>query len=279
MYRTIDVSFWTDPKVRKLTPEARAIFFYLITSPHSHVSGIFVLSKVIISVETGYPIDTLSIGVLDLDRAGLCKFDEVTEVCWVCNMMKYQAHGEKADRAAANQLSNLHNSFLIKLFLKKYPAVKRYRIDTLSIGVPAQDQVGIQEQEQEQEQEKKEYFCSEPENTGVRAADDGDKILEFPTVGKEKTWSLKESKQKQYQELYPNLDVPQEIRKARQWCIDNPGRRKTNRGMTAFLGRWLDKAVNSYRSRPKEPDELNFDNENTEKLDQLMKQRQVDNEF
>jgi hypothetical protein len=99
---------------------------------------------------------------------------------------------------------------------------------------------------------KNTYVSSEPPVGGVEADNNGDKtLLEFTTVGKEKTWALKESKQKQYQELYPNLDVPQEMRKARQWCIDNPGKRKTPRGMTAFLGRWL--RTETDRPRPPAP--------------------------
>ena len=36
-----------------------------------------------------------------------------------------------------------------------------------------------------------------------------------------------------------------ELRAARQWCIDNDERRKTPRGMPAFLSRWLAKAQNA----------------------------------
>jgi hypothetical protein len=62
-----------------------------------------------------------------------------------------------------------------------------------------------------------------------------------------KPWYLPEGKLSEYQETYPCLDVAAELRKARQWCIDNPARRKTARGMPAFLNRWL------ARTKPIEP--------------------------
>lgn len=70
-------------------------------------------------------------------------------------------------------------------------------------------------------------------------------ILEIPCVGKgSKSWPLTASKVAEWGDAYPGIDVVAECRKARQWCIDNPGRRKTFDGMTRFLGTWLSKAQN-----------------------------------
>lgn len=65
-------------------------------------------------------------------------------------------------------------------------------------------------------------------------------VLEFPCVGDgAKTWPLVASKLAEYRGSFPGVDVEAELRKARQWLLDNPGRRKTARGMAAYLGRWL----------------------------------------
>lgn len=48
----------------------------------------------------------------------------------------------------------------------------------------------------------------------------------------------------QMQELYPSVDVMQELRSMKAWCINNPKRRKTSRGITAFIGNWLAKEQN-----------------------------------
>jgi hypothetical protein len=38
---------------------------------------------------------------------------------------------------------------------------------------------------------------------------------------------------------YPNVDVPQQLRNMRQWCLAKPKRRKTQRGVLAFVVGWL----------------------------------------
>ena len=75
-------------------------------------------------------------------------------------------------------------------------------------------------------------------------------ILEFPVVGSgAKTWNLMSDKLKEYHSSYPGLDVLSVCRHARQWCIDNPKKRKTPRGMPGFLTGWLGREQNSGRPR------------------------------
>ena len=52
-------------------------------------------------------------------------------------------------------------------------------------------------------------------------------------------WMLMESKVKQWEGTYPDIDVRQECRKAWQWIIDNPKERKTEVGMPTYLNTWL----------------------------------------
>jgi hypothetical protein len=72
-------------------------------------------------------------------------------------------------------------------------------------------------------------------------------IKPFPTVGPVKEWILPATKLAEWSEAYPDLDVLAEMRKARQWCVDNPTRRKTARGMTKFLNGWLGNFQNTNR--------------------------------
>ena len=45
----------------------------------------------------------------------------------------------------------------------------------------------------------------------------------------------------EWKELYPAVDIMQELRKMKGWCNDNPVRRKTKRGIRKFIGIWLSK--------------------------------------
>ena len=56
-------------------------------------------------------------------------------------------------------------------------------------------------------------------------------------------YSVPESDLKEYQALYPGLDVIHECQKAARWCRDNPARQKTRQGVKRFLGSWLSQAA------------------------------------
>lgn len=56
-------------------------------------------------------------------------------------------------------------------------------------------------------------------------------------------YSIPESDLKEYQALYPGLDVVHECQKAARWCRDNPARQKTRQGVKRFLGSWLSRAA------------------------------------
>lgn len=44
-----------------------------------------------------------------------------------------------------------------------------------------------------------------------------------------------------YKELYPAVDIMQELRNMKGWLIANPAKRKTKRGIMSFVNRWLAK--------------------------------------
>jgi hypothetical protein len=99
--------------------------------------------------------------------------------------------------------------------------------------------------------------CSEPSKT---PASEPAAVLTFPVVGNQGAeWGLAESKVAEYRATFPSLDVLAEARKARQWLADNPSRRKTPRGMTSFLFRWLEREQNKPGQRPEvEPPKVNL---------------------
>jgi len=138
------------------------MFLYLITNPHSHLSGIYYLSVSTMREETGLPLDEM------FDKIMFALYDRPNSIVFVKKMLFYQARGEKAHRAAARQLVTLHRSPLIGTFIETYPIVQRYLTptelhtlsDTLSlphqIGYLPQKQDQNQKQDQEQEEEERE---------------------------------------------------------------------------------------------------------------------------
>jgi len=64
-------------------------------------------------------------------------------------------------------------------------------------------------------------------------------VMTFPTRGKVKEWHLLQAFVRQCEEAFPGADVIAQFRAARLWCEANPAKRKTAKGMQAFLARWL----------------------------------------
>lgn len=135
MYRTIDCEFWTDDKVRLLSSDQTLLFFYLITNPHSHYSGLYPLSRVIMAYEVRLR-QRFTATWAGLLLTGLIAYDERLEQVWVKNMFAHQAKGRKCEKGAATHLTTLHQSPLIPAFLERYPMVKPYCPDTLLIPYP-----------------------------------------------------------------------------------------------------------------------------------------------
>lgn len=52
-------------------------------------------------------------------------------------------------------------------------------------------------------------------------------------------WKPTEALFAEYVRLYPNVDVKQQFNVMRSWCLSNPQKRKTRRGITRFVNSWL----------------------------------------
>jgi hypothetical protein len=75
--------------------------------------------------------------------------------------------------------------------------------------------------------------CAEPSSTPARRS-----VIKLPlNNGNEHT--VTEADAQEYQELYPAVDVKQQLRNMRGWLISHPSNRKTNTGVKAFITKWL----------------------------------------
>jgi uncharacterized protein YdaU (DUF1376 family) len=70
-------------------------------------------------------------------------------------------------------------------------------------------------------------------------------VAALPTNRKDKFYRVTESQVVQWKELYPAVDVMQELRNMRGWLDANPRNRKTADGVPRFVNNWLRKAQNA----------------------------------
>ena len=67
-------------------------------------------------------------------------------------------------------------------------------------------------------------------------------------------FSISEDEVNKYQELYPNVDVSQELRNMKGWLDANPTKRKTKRGINRFVNGWLQRKQDSPKQQTKQND-------------------------
>ncbi len=73
-------------------------------------------------------------------------------------------------------------------------------------------------------------------------------FAELPCTGKTQSWPVTKSYIAEMAPLYPGIDIEAEILRAKGWLLNNPQKRKTDRGMTSFLGRWFAREQDRVRS-------------------------------
>lgn len=75
-------------------------------------------------------------------------------------------------------------------------------------------------------------------------------VIQIPLVDQTE-FGITEKHIAEWSESFPAVDVLQQLRSMRQWCLANPTRRKTKRGVSAFIVSWLTKEQDKGRSYAK----------------------------
>lgn len=98
------------------------------------------------------------------------------------------------------------------------------------------------ETEGETEEEKRERQRKEAEGSAVSLGDTtpASIVLSIP-LNDRSEFTIDQPMVDEWMVSYPAVDVVQQLREMRSWCLANPANRKTPRGVTAFIVRWLGK--------------------------------------
>lgn len=102
------------------------------------------------------------------------------------------------------------------------------------------------ESESESESNPKEY-CAEPQ------AADAPPVISLP-LNDGTFFDVSENDRAKWSQLYPNVDVLQQLRNMAGWCDANPAKRKTRGGIKRFITAWLareqDKGGKALQNKP-----------------------------
>jgi hypothetical protein len=85
-------SFWTGRTGRLLRgdSDAQLVAMYLLTGPHSTMTGVFHCPVAYIATDTGLPLEGASKGLRRLCEVSWCSFDEGIDLVWVHEMARFQ---------------------------------------------------------------------------------------------------------------------------------------------------------------------------------------------
>lgn len=251
-YAKVSPKMWhgkTAKELRKRGYEALLVGLYLMTSPSSNMLGLFGQPVLYMAHETGLGIEGAMKGLRACIEAGFCDYDEESEFVFVFEMARYQIDSELSPKdlrckGVQKEYEGLSDNPFLGDFFDRYAVAfhmtSRRGLEAVN-ATPSQapsqapcKPLPSQEQEQEQEQENiSPDLLAESEQPPSEFSIPLNDSTEYRVPTKDvEEWRL----------AYQAVDVAQELRQMRVWILANPTKRKTRRGVAAFIVRWLSKA-------------------------------------
>lgn len=119
-YQKIESKIWNDEKFILLSPSEQRLFFYVLTSPHNNILGLYVL-------KSGYAAEDLKSLPKDFTKdlrklceSGIIDYDENLQVVWVKNFLKHNPiTNPNQKKALVRELGALPKSYLLRAFVEK----------------------------------------------------------------------------------------------------------------------------------------------------------------
>jgi hypothetical protein len=94
IYRTISVTFWTDPKVVDFSAEDRYMMLYLLTNPHANITGCFEINFRQMAFEMGHSTESVVCIIERLaEKHKIIQYCQQTSEILILNWYKYNWSG------------------------------------------------------------------------------------------------------------------------------------------------------------------------------------------
>jgi len=156
-YAKVSPKFWTGESGKKMRGqvEAQIVAMYLMSSPHSDMTGVYTCPMIYIAYETGLGMEGASKGLQRLIETDFCTYEEVSETVFVHEMAKYQI-GEEL-KVNDNQVKSVKKAYASMKGVIRERFFARYHISFHLEGVSPFEAPSkpLRSQEQEQKQEQK----------------------------------------------------------------------------------------------------------------------------
>lgn len=281
-YRKVSVQIWNDEKFRSLSPGAKLIFLAMLTHPNMTGIGAMRASMAGLAAELDWPMDSpkeslskgyaipFREGFREVCLKGMARHDESACLVALPNFLKHNPpENPNVVKGWVSCLDVLPECDLLRQCFQWVERVCQTLPKGYAESLPEPFRKGMPNQEQRTESREQEqrspYLRPEPDKPASgreeRVAPDSEGIesasperepepaeapvMVFPVIGQgPREWTLTSAKLAEYTETFPGVDVLAHCRIARQWCVDNPAKRKTAKGMAKFLGGWIERNQN-----------------------------------
>jgi len=117
VYRQIQITYWQDSFVLKLTPEEKFFYLYLLTNSKTKQCGIYELPLAVIQIETGYNRGTVIKLIQRFIEHKKIAYDWENEEVFIHNWVKHNPfdNNPKILKCIEKELISVHNPDLIPL--------------------------------------------------------------------------------------------------------------------------------------------------------------------
>lgn len=262
-YGQIQCAFWQSQDAQECTDAGKLLAAYLMTGPHSNGLGCYRCPDGYVMADLGWSLERVSEGFAELSRNGFAyRFEGVVFLPgflrWnkvangnvaAARMAEFEAlpKGEAKARVAGAILK------YVKHLGNDYRTVLQTVAETVSETVPPT--VTQTEPYPTQPRENpNQTTCAAP----AEPAPAGDLLPAAPVspvavsflLNDGKDFEISEAQVREFAELYPAIDVLQQLRAVKAWTIANPKNRKTRSGAMRFVNSWLSRAQNQAPTRP-----------------------------
>lgn len=103
----VHTSFWTSSTVRDMSEDARTLAFYLLTSPHGTIAGVFRLPDGYACDDLQWDAQRVQAAFAELQQHGFARRCESTKWVWIVNHFEWNPLDNPNQRKAASKVANM----------------------------------------------------------------------------------------------------------------------------------------------------------------------------
>jgi len=240
-YGSIRTQFWIADDISHLSDQAKLLALYLLSGPHTNMLGCFRLPPGYIAEDLRWSIEVVNKALNELYDAAFINYDKKSHWLVVQQFLKW------------NPVENPNQAKKIVKLFSKIPmktTIFQTIVDALLNHTKYLENEFIQylqslsEKRQNTNNHETSFIASTViiENA-IEQVEQSLPIIAIPLADKTE-FSITNAQIKQWEELYPGIDVLQTLRHIRAWNLANPKKRKTKSGILKHINYWLSKAQN-----------------------------------